>query len=117
MKLMCKIMDRMHEECPGYWTVYGEDDVSIGAAVATDVDGYYWYYGSDKIVAVDATIDDIKTLCAVFGEPSTQPAGKQVPRESYDSKDIIVDDKAAAIEAYEVKLGIADVKDAEAVTK
>lgn len=104
MKLVSKIQNRVYEELPGYWTVYGEDDISIGVAVSTDFPEYFWYFGDERIDAVDATTDALNKLTEIFGEPATLPAKSDVPKyEEFEPASTLLD-KQATFEAFEAKL-------------
>ena len=119
MRLVTKIQDRVHEEMPGYFTAYGEDDISIGVAVATEHPDYFWYFGDASLVAVDATVDVLDKLTSVFGEPSVVPYREEVVAKSAYAKSSVLspEQKAAEIAKYEVTVTDAKVVEAEVVIK
>lgn len=71
MKLVTKIENKVFEEAPGYFTVYGDDGRSVGVLVTTAADDVYWLYGSADCQEIQG---EVKELCEQYGMPYTAPA-------------------------------------------
>ena len=83
MKLVTKVANKIFEESPGYYTVYGDDDRSIGVLVATKTDDVYWLYGDAECAELQG---EVKELCEQYGMPYTVPARLEVvPLEVYET--------------------------------
>lgn len=83
MKLVTKVANKIFEESPGYYTVYGDDDRSIGVLVATKTDDVYWLYGDAECAEIQG---EVKELCEQYGMPYTVPTRLEVvPLEVYET--------------------------------
>lgn len=83
MKLVTKVVNPVFEEAPGYFTVYGDDNRSVGVLVATNTDGVYWLYGDAECAEIQG---ELKELCAEHGMPYTAPVRQElVALEAYET--------------------------------
>lgn len=102
MKLIRRPSNKVHEELPGYFTVYGKEGKSVGVMTVTNVSGVFWYFGEDLgDGAEDITSDALNKLSEVYGEPTTAPCRDEAPLlQVYESASKTVSRLKAEQDAY-----------------